>query len=604
MQSTPERPVYPPKAAIALLLVDDDVVDRETFRRLIDESGIGAQVEEASSGSEAIARLTEGHFDCVVVDYRLGDTTGTDLARRIKAESDVPIAMIMVTGCGNERVVVEAMREGVYDYLLKDQLTARNVAEAIEESLRRAEFETGLVHARRRLQRLSMFDGLTNLPNRNLFLDRLEQTLQAAKRSDLGFAVMIMDVNLFKEINDTRGHDAGDKLLTEIGHRLSQLARAADTFARIGGDEFAALLVGCDSALSANVVAEKIRSTLNEPMIIDNELVRVTVSVGVVIFPHHGMDSVTILAHADQAMYRAKRSGRPCEIYSAGEAEARSFQIATHLNEAVERGELFLQYQPKLDLGTGAIAGVEALVRWRNPHLGFVAPNDFIPVAERSWLIKSMTYAILDMALDQAVVWRNEGWHVPIAVNLSARMFDDSELVARSRQALTTRGLEPELLTLEVTETALMTSPVGAQKALRSLRDTGIGISIDDFGAGYTSLKYLRDFEISEIKIDRLFISSLEPSGRDVAIVRSIAALSRGFDVKLVAEGIEDQGQCELLHELGCDFGQGFAIGRPMSVERLGAWRAGRATRRADPASGTRPVRAARIVPPAKSGKG
>jgi diguanylate cyclase len=601
MQSTQGRLADKSKGTIDLLLVDDDADDRATFRRLVGESRLTANIAEAASGNEAIARLAESHFDCVVVDYRLGDTSGTDLVRLIKQKSDGPVAMIMVSGLGNERIVVEAMREGAHDYLLKDQLTAQDIADAIEESLRRVAIETELALARERLQRLSMFDALTNLPNRNLFLDRLEQTLQAAKRSELGFTVMMMDVNLFKEINDTRGHHAGDKLLVEIGHRLSHLARAADTFARIGGDEFAALLIGCDSASSANVVAEKVQSILNEPVILDEELVRVTVSIGMVIFPHHGTDSFTILAHADQAMYRAKRSGRPCEIYSAGDAEARHYQIASQLSDAVARGELFLQYQPKVHLGTGAVAGIEALARWRNPRLGFVLPNDFIPLAERSSLIKPMTYAILDMALDQAVVWREQGWDVPIAVNLSARMFDDGDLVARSCRALASRGLRPEALTLEITETALMTSPLAAQKALRALRDTGIAISIDDFGAGYTSLKYVRDFDISEIKIDKLFISRLESASRDVAIVRSIAALSRGFNVNLVAEGIEDEGKCALLHQLGCDFGQGFALGRPMSAEKLTAWRATRARRAAhqsDPASGTHTLPDARVGPP------
>lgn len=601
MQSTQGRLADKSSGAIDLLLVDDDAVDRATFRRLVGESRLTANIAEAASGNEAIARLAEGHFDCVVVDYRLGDTTGTDLVRLIKQKSDAPVAMIMVSGMGNERIVVEAMREGAHDYLMKDRLTAQDIADAVEESLRRVAVETELALARERLQRLSMFDALTNLPNRNLFLDRLEQTLQAAKRSELGFTVMMMDVNLFKEINDTRGHHAGDKLLVEIGHRLSHLARAADTFARIGGDEFAALLIGCDSPSSANVVAEKVHSILNEPVILDEELVRVTVSIGMVIFPHHGTDSFTILAHADQAMYRAKRSGRPCEIYSAGHAEARHYQIANQLSDAVARGEVFLQYQPKVHLATGAIAGVEALARWRNPRLGFVLPNDFIPLAERSSLIKPMTYAILDMALDQAAVWREQGWDVPIAVNLSARMFDDGDLVARSCRALASRGLRPEALTLEVNETALMTSPLAAQKALRALRDSGIAISIDDFGAGYTSLKYVRDFDISEIKIDKLFISRLESASRDVAIVRSIAALSRGFNVNLVAEGIEDEGKCALLHQLGCDFGQGFALGRPMSAERLTAWRTTRSRRvahQSDPASGTHTLPGARVGPP------
>jgi diguanylate cyclase (GGDEF)-like protein len=558
---------------IKLLLVDDDDVDREKFRRLLRKSGLATQIEEASSGHEAIARLRNGDFDCVVVDYRLGDTTGTDLVRRIKQVSDRPVPVIMVTGLGDERVAVEAMREGVYDYLSKNYLRPEHIASAIQGSLRWAELEAELTKAQDRLQRLSLFDSLTSLPNRNLFFERLEQMLLSAQRSGMRFSLMMMDLNLFKEINDTLGHAAGDKLLAEIGQRLANLTREADTFARIGGDEFAALLVGCDSAPGAVVVADKIHAALQEPVMIDDELVRVTVSIGVALFPVHGRDSRTLLAHADQAMYRAKRSSRTCEVYTAGAHEARPFLVASHLSDAIERRELFLEYQPKVHLGTGALAGVEVLVRWRSPRLGLIGPNDFIPAAERSSLIKPMTYAILEMALDQAVLWREQGWELPMAVNLSARMFDDSELAARCWQALETRGLRPQDLTLEITETALMTSPLRAQEALRALHEAGIAISIDDFGAGYTSFKYLRDFEVSEIKIDKLFIGKIHSASRDLSIVRSIATLSRGFNLKLVAEGVEDERQCRLLHELGCDLGQGFAIGAPMPAEELAEWR-------------------------------
>ena len=497
---------------------------------MVRQSEIGAEVEEGLlrlRGDGDARRGTTSTASSSTTGS--ADITGTRPWSRIKAASERPIAIIMVTGCGaTSGVVVEAMREGVHDYLYEEPpRSAQDIASAIEGSLRRAALEEGARHGpASALQRLSMVDALTGLPNRNLFFDRLEQTLQAAKRSELGFCLMMMDLNLFKEINDSLGHDAGDKLLTEVGRRLSHLARAADTFARIGGDEFAALLVGCDSVAGAKIVAEKIQAALKEPMVLGDELVRVTVSIGVAIFPAHGRESRTILANADQAMYRAKRSSRTCEIYSAGSGESRPLLIATDLADAAERGELFLEYQPKLDLGTGALAGVEALVRWRSPRLGLVSPGDFI--AGRGALlasIKPMTYAILDMALDQVARWRSQGWDVPMAVNLSARMFDDEELVPRTCQALATRRLGPEALTLEVTETALMTSPLRAQEALRALRGVGIAISIDDFGAGYTSLKYLRDFEISEIKIDRSMSSAA--STPRVATCRSCARSRR-----------------------------------------------------------------------------
>ncbi len=561
---------------IKVLLVDDDDVDREKFRRLLRLSGLVVDVVDATCGREAIALLAAGNFDCVVLDYRLGDTTGTDLVRDIKQTSQTTIPIIMITGLGDERIAVEAMREGVYDYLPKTLLKPQQVASTIEGSLRWAELETELANAHERLQRLSLFDTLTSLPNRNLFFERLEQALQSAERSKLRFSIMMMDLNLFKQVNDTLGHAAGDKLLAEVGARLARLSRSADTFARLGGDEFAALLVGCDSLSSAVVVADRIQAALQEPLLIGDELTRVTVSIGVALYPDHGRNSRTLLAHADQAMYRAKRSSRSCEVYCSGAGESRQFLVANYLAEALTRKELFLVYQPKIDLRSRRLVGVEALVRWRNPQLGLVGPSDFIPTAEQSSLIKPMTYAILDMALDQGMRWRDRGWDIPISVNLSARMLDDGALAQQCCTALQQRGLEPEMLTLELTETALMSSPIRAQETIRSLRSAGIAISIDDFGAGYTSFKYLREFEISEIKIDSMFISGLKSTSRDVCIVRSIAELSRGFSLRLVAEGIEDAGLCEPLRELGCRFGQGFGIAHPMSADEIECWQATR----------------------------
>lgn len=565
-------------STVKLLLVDDDDVDREKFRRLLRKSGLHTEVEEASSGRDALDLLQRGRYDCVVVDYRLGDTTGTDLARTIRSSESGLVPIIMVTGLGDERVAVEAMREGVYDYLAKSQLNPEGILSAIKGSLHWAKLEAELQSAEERLRRLSLFDSLTELPNRNLFFDRLDQTLQAAERGELRMALTMMDLNLFKEVNDTLGHAAGDRLLAEIGRRLGKLARSGDTYARIGGDEFAGLLSGCDSVTSAGVVAEKIQSVLSEPMILENEVIRVSASIGVALYPEHGRDSRTLLAHADQAMYRAKRNSRSYEVYRSGPHESRSFLISSYLADALERGEIYLEYQPKVSLSTGNVVGVEALARWRNQRLGMVSPNDFIPSAERSPLIRPLTYGILEMALEQARRWCDQGIRLPIAVNLSARMFDDSELTSRVCQALIARDLDPQDLTLEITETALMSSPARAQETLRSLRLAGILISIDDFGAGYTSLKYLRDFDISEIKIDRMFITRLDAGTRDASIVRSIAALSAGFNLKLVAEGIEDEAQSELLHELGCEYGQGYGIGYPMSPDALDAWRVKRST--------------------------
>ncbi len=447
-----------------------------------------------------------------------------------------------------------------------------DISARLDTSIRQL-FEHELSTATARLKQLSLYDSLTGLPNRVLLFDRLDQVLLAAKRTRTGFALMMIDLNLFKDVNDTLGHAAGDALLADIGRRLQGLSRASDTLARIGGDEFAAVLSGCDTPQSAVVVANKIHAALNEPLTVEGQTVRVSAAIGVAFFPEHGDDPRALLAHADQAMYVAKKSSRICEIYTPDGSASRTLLIACNLSEALAHAELYLEYQPKMRLTTGTLVGVEALVRWRHPDLGSIPPGEFIGVAERTAIIKPITYAILEMALDQAARW---GGKIPIAVNLSARMVDNGDLTTRTLAALSARGLSPTLLTYEVTETALMASPLRVQESLRSLREAGINISIDDFGAGYTSLKYLRDFVISEIKIDRMFVTGLIAGSRDVAIVRSIATLGRGFEVKIVAEGIEHLEQLPLLIELGCEYGQGYALGRPMPAEMFESWRASR----------------------------
>lgn len=582
--------------AINLLIVDDDDVDRERLRRLLQRLEINVSITEAGSIAEARAHLQRSEFDCALVDYRLGDATGTDLVRLIKSELGRPFPVIMVTGIGDERVAVEAMREGVYDYLSKAQLRPQQIKNAIEGSLRWVQLETELAETQERLMRLSMFDSLTGLPNRNLFFDRLEQALRASGRGGATFALLMMDLNLFKEVNDTLGHEAGDKVLAEFGHRLQQLSRKSDTYARLGGDEFAGLLMGTDSVAGAVAVAEKVGRALRAPVAIEGDLVAVGVSIGIALFPAHGADARTLLANADQSMYEAKRSSKDYKVFTSrtSPGETNPFLVSSHLGEALDRKELFLHYQPKVSLQTGELVGVEALVRWQSHRFGLLAPSDFIPAAERSSLINPMTYAILDMALEQSRLWRDDGVELSMAVNLSARVLDDERLAERVVDALSSRGLKPETLMLEITETALMTSPTHARDALHALREAGVGISIDDFGTGYTSLKYLRDFPISEIKIDRLFISSLKCESRDASIVRSISALSDGFDVDLVAEGIESLECCPLLYELGCDFGQGFSIAYPMPADDLIAWRSGRASLM--PSSGAKLRSAARLA--------
>jgi len=431
-----------------------------------------------------------------------------------------------------------------------------------------------------RLKRLGLYDSLTGLPNRNLFFDRLEQATHAVSRSSTSFTLFMIDLDLFKRVNDTFGHAAGDRVLAEIGQRLQQSSRVSDTYARVGGDEFAGILMGTHSVEDACAVAKSVSSTIKQPIGIGDTTVVVGASIGIAIAPLHGTKSRELLAKADRAMYGAKRGKRDYQLATLASPEPEEDSpgaLTRQISDAIERGELVLHFQPKICLQSGKLAGVEALARWNKPGSGLLHPGRFIPAVERTATIAPLTYAILDLALDQMQLWAKRGWSVPVSVNISAQMLDKHELAQRIAAGLARRGLKPELLTLEITESSLMSDPAKARQALNDLAAVGVSISIDDFGSGYSSLAELRELEINEIKLDRPFVEGLslddlQQQDRSETIVRSVAALSQGFDINLVAEGIEDRDQVQKLKALGCTMGQGYSLAQPMTARDFSTW--------------------------------
>ncbi len=573
----PTEDMTTPPTSIHILIADDDDVDRELIRRLLAQSHLPLRIDEASSAAAALERLADEVPDVVILDRHLSDREGLDLVPVILGddrESERSCAIIMISGRGDERGVVQALRAGVHDYLPKCGLTRDGLEQSIQASLRWLANERELRDFTRRLTRLGMYDTLTGLPNRNLFYDRLEQARLATARGGATFALLMMDLDFFKEVNDSLGHEAGDQLLREVGRRLRESTRVTDSFARLGGDEFAGLLVGVDSIEGAVAVAEKISASIREPVVIEEQMVSVGVSIGIVLVRDPELEVRTLMCWADQAMYRAKREGRDYEVFTErGDLpEARPLLIAAQLGKALERREIFLNYQPKIDLGTGEVVGLEALARWQSPILGEVPPSEFIPIAERSTLIRQVTHRVLEMAVEQMRIWREVGFEVPVAVNISARALDDDQLAPAVARALAVHAVAANALTFEITETALVSSTSRARGVLRAVADLGVAISIDDFGSGFTSFRYLRELDISEIKVDGLFITHLDDAQRDSSIVRSIAELARGFGVRLVAEGIESEELWPTLRGLGCHIGQGFSIARPMTAADVPEW--------------------------------
>jgi diguanylate cyclase (GGDEF)-like protein len=428
----------------------------------------------------------------------------------------------------------------------------------------------------------ALHDSLTDLPNRTLFHDRVRQALASARRDHVPTAVMIMDLDRFKEVNDTLGHASGDELLKQVGVRLSESLRESDTVARLGGDEFGVLVPKVVDAEAAVAVARKLRTTLEEPFTIHGLALQMEASIGIALYPDHGGDVQSLLQRADVAMYVAKEHPAGCEVYTRerDDYSPDRLTLLTGLRRAIDRGELLLHYQPKADLRTGEILGVEALVRWRHPERGVIPPDEFIPAAQKTGVIGPLTMFVLDEALRQCRTWCLQGIELCVAVNLSTRNLLDLHLPEAVAELLARWEVPACLLELEITESTILADPVRAMQILSRLDEMGVRLSIDDFGTGYSSLAYLKRLPVDELKIDKSFILGMDESENDEVIVRSTIDLGRNLGLRVVAEGVESSQAWSRLAQLGCNVAQGYFLSRPMPAEQLTQWLADRASRR------------------------
>jgi diguanylate cyclase (GGDEF)-like protein len=420
----------------------------------------------------------------------------------------------------------------------------------------------------------ALHDALTDLPNRTLFHDRVHQALTSARRDHVPSAVMIMDLDRFKEVNDTLGHASGDELLKQVGTRLRESLRESDTVARLGGDEFGVLLPKVLDSAAAVAVARKLRTTLEEPFTIHGLALQMEASIGIALYPEHGTDVQSLLQRADVAMYVAKEHPAGCEVYSR-ERDAYSpdrLTLLTELRRAIDRGQLVLHYQPKVDLRTGEIHGVEALVRWKHPERGMVPPDEFIPPAQKTGVIGPLTMFVLDEALRQCRNWALQGLELCVAVNLSTRNLLDVHLPDTVGELLSRWEVAPSLLELEITESTILADPIRAMQILSRLDEMGVRLAIDDFGTGYSSLAYLKRLPVDELKIDKSFILGMEDSENDAVIVRSTIDLGRNLGLRVVAEGVETSKAWNRLASLGCDIAQGYYLSRPIPAGELTEW--------------------------------
>jgi diguanylate cyclase (GGDEF)-like protein/PAS domain S-box-containing protein len=424
------------------------------------------------------------------------------------------------------------------------------------------------------VQHRALHDGLTGLPNRTLMYDRLEQAMLLAKRENKPFSLLVIDLDRFKDVNDMLGHVAGDALLQQVAARLSATLRSADTVSRFGGDEFVVLLPRTH-AKNAYRVAQKIHKALEEPVLLDGQRLEIGASIGVAQYPDHGRNVNTMIKAADVAMYTAKQDRLGAAIYEVQQEKQRlPVRIGLHaeLRHAIKADELVLHFQPKIDLNEHLVSGVEALVRWQHPRDGLLYPDTFIPVAEHTGLINPLTDWVIEAAIKQQRAWRERGLAINVAVNLSARNLHDLGLPGRIASVLASHGVAPEWLSLEITESAIMAEPIKALKVLTALNQMGITLSVDDFGAGYSSLAYLKRLPVSEIKIDKSFVMEMQKSEKSAAIVRATVDLSHTLGLKAIAEGVENEEISRLLESFHCDTVQGYHYRRPGPAEELFGW--------------------------------
>jgi diguanylate cyclase (GGDEF)-like protein len=575
------RPVDVQRAALLNRLTNRDVLVGDTLGLAL--YGRDGRITYASDPTRVGTRPSDARQTRAALDGTVRKTVSTMTVRASGSPRKVLKVFVPVRFVGSPQAagvlelaedyqpIAHAGRRGLLPVLGILQLVLLTLYVSLFPLLRR-------VTARLRgqveqIEKLALYDALTGLANRRLFRDRAEHALLTARRQNGGFSLMLLDLDRFKEINDTLGHQTGDAVLEELAVRLRGVSRAPDTVARLGGDEFALVLEGAREDTSALFVAERIRRALDEPFAIDGLILQLEISIGIAIFPEHGEDVESLLRHADIALYASKEAHVPV-VYATKHNQHSHARLGLvgEIKRAIEDKELVVHYQPEVDLATGATTSVEALVRWLHPVRGLLLPDAFIPVARQSALIRPITRYVLDAALGQCRAWHDAGLDVAVAVNLAERDLADSRLEEEVSDALRRWKLDPPTLELEIPESAVMTDPERVQKMLNRLSRRGVRLAIDDFGSGYASLSHLKQLPVDVLKIDKSFVQNMGTNEEDDAIVRSTIELAHSLGIRVVAEGVESEDILARLGALGADLAQGYCLSRSLPADELSRW--------------------------------
>lgn len=578
------------EALLRLLLAAPAGEGPSALQRAVDASGILADVERVSHADALPTRLASGDYDCAVIDTGLLDGPPLHLLTRLRQEG-ITTPLVLVVEEMDATLGRALLLAGAHDCLTRAELASPRFAVSLLNAERAITPRPSSGADRRHPDPRLLRDATTGLPNRALFLDRLERALSLAERENRTMALLLLDINQFSAVNRTLGFGIGDRLLKVTGERLAAALRYSDSVCRIGDDEFAALLPTGGSFPGAVTAANRLLDAMSQPFVLGEHPFFITAAVGVALHPQHGTDAEQLLGCAESALKHAKRNATGFAIY-AGEDDpdpTRQLALTQDLRQALTTDELVVHYQPKISLATGHICGVEALVRWQHPTAGLIYPDDFIPLAEQIGVIDRVTLRVLDVVMQQVRHWRDEGLDLPASVNLSALSLHGDEIAVQIETLLKKWQLPPDRLVLEITESAIIADVTRASATLARLHALGVRLSIDDFGTGYTSLAYLRRLPVSEIKIDKSFVIGMLTESDDAVIVRTIVELGRSLGLRVVAEGVENTATLDALRGLRCDEAQGYLMSRPLDAAALGDWLAASPWGTAAPAQGEDP---------------
>ncbi|HRH77152.1 MAG TPA: EAL domain-containing protein [Cellvibrionaceae bacterium] len=557
-----------------LLLIDDDELDRLAVIRALKKSTTPHEICECANAADGLRMSACENFDVILLDYRLPDMDGLAVLRQLRSGNFAEVAVVMLSSIEDDAVAEQCFEAGAQDFMLKDEVNGRRLIRAVRQAKQRYEIERALQNSHDQLRILAERDPLTGLSNRRGFDLALKAAIAHAKRTHESIALVLIDLDDFKTVNDTLGHEAGDKLLVELSVRLREMVRDSDFICRLGGDEFLILATSVQKEEQIALLVERLNDALHNPIKINGTDILITASIGVALLGQRADNADELFKCADIAMYRAKQNGRNQSHFYNEQLDAlvkHKAKIKLDLYKALTDNEFKLYYQIKVNAQDGSLGGAEALVRWQHPELGLLMPNDFISIAEDCGLIVKLGVWILREACRQFHDWRQRlpaARQLPnISINLSAIQIRNHHFLAEVKQALADYQLQSEHLELEITENALIRDSGLASELLNALSQMGLSIALDDFGTGYSSIQHLKAFPIDVLKIDKEFVSAI---GRDAAhekLLTAIIKFAKALDLIVVAEGIETQAQAQFCHAAGCDLLQGYYYSRPIPAE-------------------------------------